>query len=78
MVAHNPKKKDSKEDKKKPFISPADSEMHSWLHSRTNGLILAKYPDGNSFTNAEWSECYKQATEEWNEKKANEESLRSV
>jgi hypothetical protein len=71
VVAHNQKKASSKEEKKKPFISPEDSDKYSWLQSRTTKLILAKCPDGNSFTEAEWSECYKQAKEEWDEKKAN-------
>jgi hypothetical protein len=70
VVAHNPQKKDSKQEKKKSFISPADSEKHSWLQSRTTKLILAEFPDANSFTSADWSRCYKQAKEEWNETKA--------
>jgi len=71
VVAHNQQKKNSKEERKKSFLSPEDSEKHSWLQSRTSTLIRAEYPDCNSFTSADWSRCYKQATEEWNEKKAN-------
>ena len=49
-------------------VDMSGSEERSWIQSRTVELVLAEFPDGNSFTGDDWSRCYAQARKEWNGK----------
>ena len=68
MVYHAKQKRTKKAEKATSFMTKEDSEKHSWLQRRTQGLVKAAHPDGNSFTQEFWSECYRQAVKEWEEK----------
>ena len=69
MVYHDWKKK--KEAQKAGVVSPIDMskcEERGWIQSRTVALIKEIDPTGNKFTDGDWSRCYWQAVEEWNDK----------
>ena len=57
-------KKNQKASKKNP-IDPAGSDERSFLQSRTSALALLEFPDGNGFSDEDWSRFYKQAKEDW-------------
>jgi hypothetical protein len=48
-------------------LDPARSEERSWMQSRTVELIMKEFPDGNGFSDKDWSRCYQQARKEWDE-----------
>lgn len=69
MVYHNWKEKAEK--KKAGISSPVDMsrcEERSWIQSRTVALLKETDLTGNKFTSDDWSRCYWQAVEEWNDK----------
>lgn len=55
-----------KQSKQNP-IDPERSTERSWIQARTVELILARFPDGNSFKFADWIKAYKQSEQEWKE-----------